>query len=82
MATPVSSIYAGHSHSGFIDIEQNYYAFGYNKDYRLMLSERNNISKPTKINLRHIYKASLGISHTCLLDKYGKVYCGGVGTNG
>jgi alpha-tubulin suppressor-like RCC1 family protein len=32
-------IWAGHSHSGFIDYEGNYYAFGFNKDYRLMIAE-------------------------------------------
>lgn len=32
--------------------------------------------------LKNVIKAALGVSHTCLLLKDGRVFGGGVGTNG
>jgi len=75
-------ISAGHSHSGLIDIFGNYYSFGFNKDYRLMIGESKSVNRPKKVILKGIIKAALGVSHTCLLSREGKIYCGGVGTNG
>lgn len=78
----VESVYAGHSHSGIIDKEGNYYAFGFNKDYRLMVPDHEEVTIPTKVGVKGINKAALGISHTCLLTKNGVLYSGGVGTSG
>jgi alpha-tubulin suppressor-like RCC1 family protein len=40
------------------------------------------VNYPKKVNIKGIVKAALGVTHSCLLTKHGKVYCGGVGTNG
>lgn len=82
MKSKAIAIYAGHSHSGIIDTDNNYYSFGFNKDYRLMTAESKQVLSPTKINIKNVRKAALGVSHSCLLTTGGKVYCGGVGTNG
>ena len=33
----IKNVYAGHSNSGFIDIDADFYSFGFNKDYRCMI---------------------------------------------
>jgi alpha-tubulin suppressor-like RCC1 family protein len=40
------------------------------------------VNRPKKVSIKGIVKAALGVTHSCLLTKHGKIYCGGVGTNG
>jgi hypothetical protein len=35
----IISLDAGHSHSAFLDIRGDLYAFGFNQDYRLMIGD-------------------------------------------
>ena len=63
----IKKIYAGHSHSGFIDDNNDYYAFGFNQDYRLMMTSEKEVSSPKRVKVKNVRKAALGVSHSCLL---------------
>lgn len=39
----IASIYSGHSHSGFLDMQGDLYAFGFNQDYRLMIGDEKEV---------------------------------------
>ena len=47
-----------------------------------MLGEQKNYREPVQIKIGKVKKAALGVNHTCLLTSEGKVFCGGVGTDG
>ena len=47
-----------------------------------MIAEDKVVNEPLVVKLKGIRKAALGVNHSCLLTKEGKVYCGGVGSNG
>ena len=77
-------MYAGHSHSALIDNKHNFYTFGCNIDCRLMLpnEEDKDILTPTKNGLLSVMQASLGVNHTCVITREGKLFAGGDGTCG
>ena len=47
-----------------------------------MVAEDKIVSYPTQVKIGQVTKAALGVTHTCLLTQTGKVYCGGIGSNG
>jgi alpha-tubulin suppressor-like RCC1 family protein len=47
-----------------------------------MIGEAKEVVRPRRVNLKGVVKAALGVTHSCLLTKQGRVYCGGVGTSG
>ena len=78
----IVKIYAGHSHSGFLDSLNDFYAFGFNEDYRLMIGDTRIVLAPKRVPIRDVKAAGLGVSHSALITKNGLLYCGGVGSNG
>lgn len=76
--------YCGHSHSALLDINNDLHTFGCNIDCRLMMpnEEDKDSCSPVRIGLRGVVKASLGINHTCVITKEGKLFAGGDGTFG
>jgi hypothetical protein len=50
-----AEVYAGHSHSGVLDILGQLYTFGFNKDYRCLIkSQEMNLTRPTKVLISNI----------------------------
>jgi alpha-tubulin suppressor-like RCC1 family protein len=78
----IVSVYAGHSHSAFIDSAKDAYFFGFNSDYRLMIGDEKTVVTPKRVTIRDVVSASLGVSHSALITVGGSLYCGGVGTYG
>lgn len=78
----VIHIYCGHSHSGFIDSGNDYYSFGFNEDYRLMIGNHKEVHVPMRVPIRDVIAAGLGVNHSCIITRNGELYCGGVGTHG
>jgi alpha-tubulin suppressor-like RCC1 family protein len=78
----VRSIFAGHSHSAFIDIHNDCHTFGFNQDYRLMIGQDRSVLTPRRIPIRDVKTAALGTSHSAIVTLQGLVFCGGVGTSG
>ena len=75
-------IYAGHSRSGFLDSLKDFYDFRFNEDYWLMIGDNRIVLAPNRVPIRDVKEASLGVSHSALINKNGVFYCGGLGSYG
>ena len=78
----MTSIFAGHSHSAFLNLMGECYTFGFNQDYRLMIGEDKYIASPRKIPIENVKAVGLGVSHSAVVTTDGKVFCGGTGSYG